>query len=128
MVHAPRGHVDADGLRNRTKQFAFDVIELVKDLPHNIATDAVARQLVRSGPGICANHRAARRARSSREFIARLAVALEEADETEFWLEALLACTLAPDALVEPRLREARELRATLYASIRTARSRPRVP
>jgi four helix bundle protein len=120
--------VSADGLRNRLKRFAFDVIDLVKELPRGVATDAIARQLVRSGPGICANHRAAGRARSSREFIARLAVALEEADETEPWLEALLACTLAPKALVEARLREAQELRAILYASIQTARLRTRLP
>jgi four helix bundle protein len=55
--------------------------------------------------------------------VARIGVALEEADETEFWLEALLECALAPAELVEPHLKEARELRAILYASIRTARS-----
>jgi four helix bundle protein len=73
---------------------------------------------------MCANHRSAGRARSLREFVARLAVALEEADETEFWLETLIACSLAPRHLVEPSLQEARALRAILYASIRTARRR----
>jgi four helix bundle protein len=103
---------------------AVDIISLVRTLPREIATDAIARQLARSGPGICANHRAAGRARSPREFVARLAVALEEADETEFWLDTLMACSLVPRQLVEPRLQEAKALRAILYASIRTARTR----
>jgi four helix bundle protein len=69
-----------DDLRSRAKAFALDVINLVKALPRNIATDAIARQLIRAGTGVCANHRAAGRARSRREFIARLAIVVEEAD------------------------------------------------
>jgi four helix bundle protein len=115
----------ADGgqaLRHRTRRFALDVIALVTRLPRSIPTDAVARQLVKSGTGVAANHRAAGRARSRREFAARLAVALEEADESEFWLETLLDGKLAAPELVEPCYREARELRAILAASVRTAR------
>jgi four helix bundle protein len=116
----------ADELRGRTKRFAFDILALVKIVPPGLAAEAVARQLVRSGPGICANHRAAGRARSLKEFVARLSVALEETDETEFWLEALLECALAPRPRVEPCLREVPELRAILYASVQTARTRAR--
>jgi four helix bundle protein len=114
----------ADELRARTKRFAFNIISLVKRLPHNIATDAIARQLIRSGTGVSSNHRSACRARSRREFIAKLGVVLDEADESELWLEALIECSLAPDASsVTPLLREAGELRAIFFQSIRTARS-----
>ena len=110
-------------LRSRAKAFALDIINLVKGLPRNIATDAIARQLIRAGTGVCANHRAAGRARSRREFIAKLAVVVEEADEAELWLEALLKCALAPSAAVDPLYREAAELRAIFCQSLHTARA-----
>ena len=114
----------ADELRARTKSFAFNIINLVKRLPHNIATDAIARQLIRSGTGVSSNHRSACRARSKREFIAKLGVVLDEADESELWLEALMQCGLSPDASsITPLLREAGELRAIFFQSIRTARN-----
>jgi four helix bundle protein len=113
-----------DDLRTRTKSFAFDIIDLVKVLPRNIATDAIARQLIRAGTGVCANHRAAGRARSRKEFIAKLGVVVEEADEAELWLDALLKCGLAPAAAIEPLYREACELRAIFVQSLQTARRR----
>ena len=84
----------SDDLRARTKRFAFDVIKLVKHLPHNIATDAIARQLIRSGTSVASNHRSACRGQSRREFIAKLGVVLDEADESQLWLEALVECEL----------------------------------
>jgi four helix bundle protein len=114
---------DLPQLRERVKRFAFDVIRLVKALPRSIAADGVARQLIRSGPGVCANHRAAGRARSRKEFVARLAVVVEEADESELWLEALLECELGPKTQIEPLHREARELRAIFVKSLGTAHS-----
>jgi four helix bundle protein len=114
---------NADELRGRTKRFAFNIINLIKRLPHNIATDAIARQLIRSGTGVASNHRSACRARSRREFIAKLGVVLDEADESELWLEALIQCELAPTVLpVKPLLQEAAELRAIFFQSVRTAR------
>ena len=110
-------------LRDRTKRFAFDVIDVVKSLPRNMATDAIARQLIRAGTSVAANHRAAGRARSHREFVAKLGIVVEEVDEAELWLEALLTCQLAPPNAVEPLYREARELRAIFVQSLYTARS-----
>ncbi len=114
----------ADAFRARTKRFAFDIINLVKHLPRNPATEPVARQLSRAATGVASNHRAACRARSRREFIARLGVVLEEADESELWLEALVVCELAPGVPVGPLFREAGELRAIFSQSVRTARRR----
>jgi four helix bundle protein len=96
----------------------------VKQLPRNIAGECVARQLIRAGTGVASNHRAACRGRSRREFIARLGVVLEEADESELWLEVLIACELAPGLPVERLLHEAAELRAIFSQSPKTARER----
>lgn len=113
---------NANELRARTKRFAFDIISLVKRLPRNIATEAVARQLIRAGTGVASNHRAAGRSRSKREFVARLGVVLEEADESEFWLEALVVCESALGGSVAPLRKEAGELRAIFWQSLQTAR------
>jgi four helix bundle protein len=123
MQWVDRMPASANELRERTKRFAFDIIDLVKGLPRNIATDAIARQLIRAGTGVSSNHRAAGRARSRREFIARLAIVVEEADEAELWLEALLKCRLAPASAVEPLYVEASELRAIFVKSLQTART-----
>ena len=112
---------DTQRLRDRTKRFGFDVINLVKGLPRNIATDAIARQLIKAGTSVSANHRAAGRARSHREVVAKLGIVVEEVDEAELWLEALLTCQLAPAVLVEPHYREACELRAIFVQSLQTA-------
>jgi four helix bundle protein len=112
-----------DALRARTKQFGFDAIDLVKAMPHNLASDSIGRQLIRAGTSVSANHRAAGRARSRREFIAKLGLVVEEADEAEFWLEALLHCNLAPPA-AERLYREATELRAIFVKSVATAKRR----
>lgn len=113
-----------DALRARTKQFGFDVIDLVKAMPHNVASDAIGRQLIRAATSVSANHRAAGRARSRKEFIAKLGLVVEEADEAEFWLEALLHCNLAPRAAAERLYREATELRAIFVKSVATAKRR----
>jgi four helix bundle protein len=113
----------ADNLRARTKRFGFDVIDLVKRLPRNLAADCIGRQLIRSGTGVASNHRAACRGRSQREFIAKLGVVLEEADESELWLEALIACDLAPGLPAERVFQEAAELRAIFTQSVKTARA-----
>jgi four helix bundle protein len=108
-------------LRARTKRFAFEIINLVKGLPRNIAADAIARQLIRSGTSVSASHRAAGRSRSRREFIATLGL-VEEVDETELWLEALWKCGLSPAPETERLYWEACELRAIFVRSVATAR------
>lgn len=89
-------------------------------------TEIMRRQLLRSGTSVAANYRAASRARSRREFIAKLGIVEEEADETQFWLEVIRDCGLADPARVEPLAIEAGELVAITVSSIRTARRAPR--
>ena len=75
-------------LKSRTKKFALRIIKLVDELPNTKAGHTIGNQIIRSGTSIAANYRAACRARSSAEFISKLAIVEEESDETLFWLEA----------------------------------------
>ncbi len=116
-------------LRQRTKAFAVEIVRFVQNLPRRQPTDVLGRQLLRSGTSVAANYRAARRARSRREFLAKLGIVEEEADESSFWLELLTdaGLTVSDDAR---RLRdEADQLVAITVSSIRTARGpRTNVP
>src|SRR3989441_4166191 len=76
-------------LRERTKAFALDIVRLVQRLPRDRAADVIGRQLLRAGTSVAANYRSARRARSRREFLAKLGIVEEEADESVFWLDLL---------------------------------------
>ena len=108
-------------LKERSKEFALRVIKLTAALPKTIEGRAIANQLVRSGTSVAANYRAAGRARSRSEFIAKLGVALEEADETQLWLELVIAGELLPARRVQPLLNETSELVAILVASRKSA-------
>src|SRR5216110_4044146 len=74
-------------LKERTKAFALEVVALVEELPRGRSADSIGNQLLRSGTSVGANYRAACHARSRREFIAKLGIVEEEADESEYWLE-----------------------------------------
>jgi four helix bundle protein len=86
----------------------------------------IAKQLVRSGRSVAANYRAACRARSRSEFVAKMAVVLEEADETQLWLELIIESKLLPIKRVEPLLGEVTELVAIFVASRKSASSNSR--
>ena len=109
-------------LKARSKRFALEVIALVSTLPRTLVAEIIARQIVRSGTSTGANYRAACRARSRSEFIAKIGVAEEEADETLYWLELLLETHLAESGTVERLITEAGELVAILSAGRKTAR------
>jgi four helix bundle protein len=89
-VVAPTTTMKADDLKQRTKQFALRTLKLVAALPNTVPGRAIANQLVRSGTAVAANYRAACRGRSKAEFIAKLGVVEEEADESAFWMELLV--------------------------------------
>ena len=110
----------------RTKQFALRVMKLVEALPRNVQGRTIASQLMRSGTSVAANYRAACRARSKPEFIAKLGTVEEEADESGFWLELIIESGLLIEKNVRPLLIEAGELVATTASSKKTASSRPR--
>ncbi|HSP45682.1 MAG TPA: four helix bundle protein [Chthoniobacterales bacterium] len=105
----------------RTKQFALRIMKLVGALPRSIQGRAIGGQLMRSGTSVAANYRAACRARSKAEFIAKLGTVEEEADESAFWLELIVEGELLTAAKVQPLLIEAGELVAITAASKKTA-------
>ena len=104
-------------LKDRTKQFALRIMRLVDALPSTPKGNAIAVQLVRSGTSVAANYRSACRGRSHAEFIAKIGVVEEEADETALWLELLIADKLMPEKKILPLLTEANELTAIMAAS-----------
>ncbi len=114
-----------EALRKRTGEFALRVIRLFRALPEEEAR-IIGKQMLRSGTSVAANYRAVCRARSSREFISKMGVVVEEADETVFWLELLVESGIVARPLLDSLLTEANELLAIFAASQRTARARSR--
>jgi four helix bundle protein len=110
-------------LYNRTYRLGIDVIFLIKDLPEGRAENVVANQLLRSGTSVGANYRAAKRARSKAEWLAKLGIVEEEADETVHWLCVLRDAKLMKDERIQSLIQEASEILAMVVASIRTSRS-----
>ncbi len=108
-------------LKRRTKQFGLRVMKLVGALPENSVGRAIGSQLIRSGTSVGANYRAVCRGRSKAEFIAKLGIVVEEADESAYWLELIIEGDLLGANLVEPLLQEANELTAIMVASRKSA-------
>ena len=108
-------------LKARTKEFALRVIRLVDALPNTVKGRAIANQIMRSATSVAANYRAACRARSRAEFIAKIGVVEEEADETAFWLELIIDSNIRSEKQVEPLLKEAGELVAIMASSRKSA-------
>ena len=116
--------LETDALRTRARAFAVQVLRFVRTIPTDAAGSAVARQLARSGTSVSANYHSAGQARSRAEFISRLAIVVDEADETVHWLTVIRESDLATGAGVDRLLAESRELRAIFTSALRTARLR----
>ena len=112
----------SDGLKDRTKLFALAVIRLCRVLPRSQEGTVITRQLLRSSTSVGANYRAVCRARSNPDFVSKLGIMLEEADERLFWLELLIDSGVAQPEATAPLLREANELVSIFMASLRTAK------
>ena len=111
----------AEQLKKRTFLFAVNIVKLVRELPATFEGRRVGEQLFDAGTSVAANYRAACKARSHAEFIAKIGIVLEEADESEFWLEFLVATAIVPEAAVKAHRCEASELSAIFTASHKTA-------
>ena len=116
----------ADLLNVRTKAFALKIISLVGTLPNARAASVIGTQLLRCGTSVGANYRSSCRARSRAEFIAKMGIVEEEADESVYWLELLVEAGLCEQSKIEPLLTEAHEIVAMTVASINTAKGRTR--
>jgi len=109
-------------LKLRTKQFALRIIKLIESLPHDVTTNVLGKQLLRSGTSVGANYRAACRSKSAPDFISKMGTVEEEADESGYWMELLTDSGKIKLAKISALLQEANELTAIAVASINTAR------
>lgn len=112
----------AEQLKKRTKLFGLHVIRLVETLPQTQTCTVIGRQLLRCATSVGANYRAACRARSKADFIAKLGIAEEEADESVYWLEMLVEATIVNPSRITKLLAEANELTAIIASSRITAK------
>jgi four helix bundle protein len=116
----------ADELRERTLRYGLRVLAYCKTLPNDWCAREIGRQLLRAGMGVPGNYWSACRGRSDREFIAKLGVAVDEADESVLWLMVLTRGGIREDFETKGLLREGQEIRAILSKSHKTARENRR--
>ena len=108
-------------LRRRTKVFALRIIRVCESLPRTSTGRVIGHQLLRSGTAVGANYRSACRARSKPDFVSKIGIALEEADETVYWLELLIEAGVVREARLQKLVKEAEEIVAIFAASRITA-------
>ncbi len=114
--------MNQDEFKRRTRQFALRAIKLVEALPKGRTADVIGRQLLRSATSVGANYRASCRARSTAEFLSKMGIVEEEADECVYWLELIADSELLPVSRLQEILDEANQIVAMTVASIKTAR------
>ena len=118
--------MDEQEFKNRTKKLALRIISLVESLPNTKSAVVIGNQLLRSGTSVGANYRAACRAKSNADFIAKMGIVEEEADESAFWIEFAVDAKMVEPERVADLLDETNQLVAIFVASINTARGRKR--
>ena len=111
-------------MKARTKQFALRVIRLVQSLPQNLVADVLGKQLLRSGTSVGANYRAACRAKSTADFIHKLSIVEEEADESIYWLELLIESKTIKENLLQNLMSEADAILSIVVSSIKTLKEK----
>ena len=111
-------------MKKRTKEFAKSIIRLCRLLPGNREGRLIGNQIFRSGTSVAANYRAACRAKSLADFISKLAIVEEEADETLFWLELIREMKIIKEDFIDYLMKENDELIAIIVSSIKTSRKR----
>jgi four helix bundle protein len=115
--------LDAEELKIRTKQLGLRIIRLIEALPPSKAANVIGNQLLRSGTSVGANYWAACRARSKPDFISKACIAIEEADESLYWMELLAEAGILPKERLAALMKETDEIVAILTASVKTART-----
>lgn len=111
-------------LKKRTKSFTISILNLVDNLPVKNSTRIIANQLGRSGSSVGANYRASLRARSDNEYLSKMNIVLEEADESLFWLEVLQELKIIENQDLKALLDEANELTAIFVTTLKNTKNR----
>ena len=112
----------SDELKKRTKKFAIDIIRLVDSLPLDRTTNILGKQLIRAATSVGANYRAACRGRSKADFISKITIVEEEADECQYWLELLSETGKSNSESIQILIKEAGELTAIFTSTGKTAK------
>ena len=111
----------AEQLQERTKKFSLQIIQFFKALPKSVEAQILGKQLLRSATSVTANYRAVCRARSKAEFIAKLSIVVEEADETLLWLELIQESEIGSNQSISILKQESKELLYIFSASRKSA-------
>ena len=114
-------------LKERTKRFSIEIIEACRLFDKSDVSRILLRQLIRSATSVAANYRAACRGRSKAEFIAKLHIAVEESDETAFWLEIIIEANVFSGEKIKELLKESKEILYILSSSLKTARENQKI-
>ncbi len=115
--------MDRHTLQKRTKKLHIDIILLCEKLPKNAAGFEIAKQIIRSSGSVGANYRETARTKSSKDFIYKIEIVLEEADETNYWLEIIEEAELIKGEQISQLIKEANELTAIFAATDKTAKA-----
>ena len=114
--------LNQEEMKKRTKLFALGIIQLVESLPKERTAEVLGRQLLRSGTSVGSNYRSACRAKSIADFISKMGIVEEEADESLYWMELIIEAGVEVSIKMEALMKEAGELLSITVASIKTAR------
>jgi four helix bundle protein len=114
--------MDRQEMKERTRAFALRVVKLVQALPRNQMAKVLGNQLLRAGTAVGANYRAAQRARTAREFDAKLGIVEEECDETAYWMDLIVEAGLITRDRLSSLLTEADELTAIIVTARKNSR------
>lgn len=116
--------MNSEELKNRTKKFAHRCVKLALELPKSTLGDHIRKQIIRCSTSVAANYRAALLAQTKAAFISKISIVVEEADETEFWLEFIMDEKLMQRKKILPLFNEAHELSSIFITTRKTAQSR----
>jgi four helix bundle protein len=121
------GRNDGADLRERTTDFALRIMRLYGALPKTGMAQILGKQILRNGTSVGAQYREARRSRSNAEFVSKMGGALQEIEETAYWLELLIKGNIVPAKRLDDLYHETNELTAIFYSSIKTAKKPKRL-
>jgi four helix bundle protein len=124
MKDEPNKNQEPGDLKSRTKQFALRIVRLYSALPSSVVAQVLGKQVLRSGTSVGAHFREATRSRSDAEFISKVEGALQELEETAYWLELLGEGDVISSGRLGDLMDEANQLTAILVACVRNAKSR----
>lgn len=111
-------------MKSRTKKFSLRIIKLIESLPNTKTANVIGHQLLRSGTSVGANYRASCRAKSTADFISKLSIVEEEADESIYWMELLIEANIVKENLLSNLLDEADQLLSIIVSSIKTSKEK----